>query len=72
MLCRWFAGNTSAIQVDNKDMTCPSHCIRQTLIASKDTTFLMSDDSKKIDLGILGLSTKGVKVCKLERYESIP
>ena len=53
----------SAIQVANKNMTCPSHCIRQAL---KNTTSRRKSEAndKKFDLGILGLSNKGVKVNK--------
>ena len=67
MLCRLLpARNTSAIQVNNKNMTCPSNCTRQTLIASKDTFSRRKSEAndKKFDLGILGLSNKGVKVNK--------
>ena len=65
MLCRLLPSrNTSAIQVVNKNMTCPSPCIRQYLIALKDTTSRGKSEAndKTFDLGILGLSDKGVKV----------
>ena len=73
MLCELLPDrNFSAIQVANKNMTCPSHCIRQTLIASEDTTLRRNVFSKNVDLGILGLTNKGVKVCKQEQYETVP
>ena len=58
--------NTSTIQVANKNMTCPSHCTRQYLIALKDTTSRRKSEAndEMFDLGILGLSDKGVKVNK--------
>ena len=67
MLCRLFpARDTSAIQVNNKNMTCPSNCTRQTLIASKDIFLRRRSEAndKNFDLEILGLSNKGVKVNK--------
>ena len=55
--------NTSPIQVANKNMTCPSHCIRQVL---KNITSRRKSEAndEHFDLGILGLANKGVKVNK--------
>ena len=71
MLCRLnhpfsWKDDTSPIQVANKNMTCPSHCTRQYLIALKDTTSRRKSEAndEMFDLGILGLSDKGVKVNK--------
>ena len=75
MLCGLLSTrNTSAIQVANKNMTCPSPCTRQTLIALKNATSRRKSEAndKTFDLGILGLSNKGVKVNKNDMINRFP